>query len=458
MFDALVTDVHTDLPDDLVCDPGAVIHEAVGNIHLLMVAVDNGPDRMVYAGPVFSHYELEAPGVNRMTDEAWKATLTTGVKPVSPDWTRSFLAQTGWGYDDMIPPPNVAGWGANDYGQLDVPRDLTNAVHVGGRGLTGLAVRENGTVAAWGRNAFGETAIPEGLSNVVAVTGLVGVSMALKADGTVAGWGGAGGVGSSVTNIPAGLGNVVAVEATARCALAVREDGTVVAWGDGAANLPPNLSRIVAVSAGTGHTLALKDDGTVLAWVDQGSGGGRDGEGVVPTGLSNVVAIAAGAAHSLALKDDGTVVGWGGDYYGQLSVFRGLSNVVGIAAGWFHSVGLKADGTVISSKGFMGSAGTVPLSLSNVVEITAGSEYALALVGTAAPATQVPLINPTYGAKDFTVSVASENGHVYRLEHADSPESSLWLGLRLVAGTGKILTLKDSVVEGQRRFYRVRRW
>jgi alpha-tubulin suppressor-like RCC1 family protein len=458
MFDALVADVHTDLPDENVCDPGAVIHEAVGNVHLLMIAVDSGPDRMVYAGPVFSQYELEVPGVNRISDEDWKATLTSGVKPAAPEWTQSFLAQTGWGYDNIIPRPNVAGWGANDYGQLDAPGDLTNAVHIGGHGLTGLAVRENGTVAAWGRNASGETAIPEGLSNVVAVSGLVGISVALKTDGTVAAWGGGGGVGSSVTNVPTGLSDVVAVDASARCAIAVKEDGTVVAWGDGATNVPPNLSRTVAVSVSPGHVLALKDDGSVLAWVDPGGGGGYYEEGLVPAGLSNVVAIAAGASHSLALKDDGTVVGWGSDYSGQLSIFQGLSNIVAIAAGWFHSAGLKADGTVISSKGLDGSAGKVPQSLSNAVEITAGGDFTLALVGTSAPVTQVPLINPTYGAEDFTVSIATENGHVYRLEYANSPDSSQWQGLRLVAGTGQVLTLKDSVVAGQQRFYRVRRW
>jgi hypothetical protein len=238
----------------------------------------------------------------------------------------------------------------------------------------------------------------------------------------------------------------------------VREDGTVLAWGDGATNVPPNLSRIVAVSLGTGHGLALKDDGTVVAWADRGWGGGSYGEGVVPAGLSNVVAVAAGMGHSLALKDDGTVVGWGNDYAGQLSVFRGLSNAVAIAAGWSHSVALKADGTVISSKGSTGSAAKVPLSLSNVVEIVAGADYTLALVGTAAPVTVVPLISPNYGSEDFTVSVETQNGHVYRLEYANSSDSSQWQGLRLVAGTGKMLTLRDSVVAGQPRFYRVRRW
>ncbi len=91
MWDAMVADVHTDSPDPNVGDPGAVIHEAIGNVHLLMIAVDNGPDRMVYAGPVLSHYEFEMPGATRMSDAEWKANLRAQQKPPSPDWTKSYL-------------------------------------------------------------------------------------------------------------------------------------------------------------------------------------------------------------------------------------------------------------------------------------------------------------------------------------------------------------------------------
>jgi hypothetical protein len=91
MWDAMVADVHTDAPDAFVGDPGAVIHEAIGNVHLLLIAVDNGPDRMVYAGPVLSHYEFEKPMNVRMTDGEWKANLQGGQKPPSPEWTRSYL-------------------------------------------------------------------------------------------------------------------------------------------------------------------------------------------------------------------------------------------------------------------------------------------------------------------------------------------------------------------------------
>jgi Protein of unknown function (DUF3160) len=40
-FDALVADVHTDVPDGIVGDPGSVLHEAIGRVNLLMFAVDS---------------------------------------------------------------------------------------------------------------------------------------------------------------------------------------------------------------------------------------------------------------------------------------------------------------------------------------------------------------------------------------------------------------------------------
>jgi hypothetical protein len=90
-WDALVTDVHTDPPDPILQDPGAIIHEGVANVNLLQIAVDNGPDRMVYAGPVLSHYEFELWSGTRLTVADWKARILAGVKPPPPEWTKSYL-------------------------------------------------------------------------------------------------------------------------------------------------------------------------------------------------------------------------------------------------------------------------------------------------------------------------------------------------------------------------------
>lgn len=89
--DFLVADVHTDGFSEPDQDPGAVLHEAVGKVNLLMIAVDNGPDRMVFVGPVLSHYEFTKPYGTRLTDEQWKASVKAGTLPAPPPWTESYL-------------------------------------------------------------------------------------------------------------------------------------------------------------------------------------------------------------------------------------------------------------------------------------------------------------------------------------------------------------------------------
>jgi hypothetical protein len=62
-------------------------------VYFLLIAVDNGPDRMVYAGPVMSHFEVFVPGpqLKRYSDEEWKSFWSTVTRPAPPDWTRSYL-------------------------------------------------------------------------------------------------------------------------------------------------------------------------------------------------------------------------------------------------------------------------------------------------------------------------------------------------------------------------------
>ena len=93
IWDALVADIHTDVPSltPLGGDPGCVLHQGVGNVDLLLIAIDNGKDRMVYAGPVLSHYEFEMPNAVRMTDSEWQQNINAGKLPPRPEWTRSYL-------------------------------------------------------------------------------------------------------------------------------------------------------------------------------------------------------------------------------------------------------------------------------------------------------------------------------------------------------------------------------
>ena len=90
-WDATVTDVHTDVPAPLVGDPGCILHEAVGNVWMMVIAVDNGPDRLIYAGPVFSHYEFEKPMNTRMTVLEWKNQLRSVSPPNPSPWTSEYF-------------------------------------------------------------------------------------------------------------------------------------------------------------------------------------------------------------------------------------------------------------------------------------------------------------------------------------------------------------------------------
>lgn len=91
-WDPLVTDVHTDAPAPDISDPGGILHQAVGNVHMLLIAVDCGADgAAVYAGPVLSHYEFELGPTTRMTDSQWQALFWSGTLPPQPEWTRGYL-------------------------------------------------------------------------------------------------------------------------------------------------------------------------------------------------------------------------------------------------------------------------------------------------------------------------------------------------------------------------------
>jgi hypothetical protein len=93
--DPIVADVHTDVPAPAHGDPGCVLHQGVGQVDMLLIAIDNGTDRMVYAGPVLSHYEFEVPGITRKADSEWRKDLEAGNLSPRPEWTREYLIPGG---------------------------------------------------------------------------------------------------------------------------------------------------------------------------------------------------------------------------------------------------------------------------------------------------------------------------------------------------------------------------
>ncbi len=273
-----------------------------------------------------------------------------------------------------IPMTDVVAWGCeqSNFGQCDVPVDLSDVTAVAAGGYHSMALKGDGTVVAWGDNSVGETNVPAGLTGVRAIAAHYH-SLALKGDGSVVAWG----LNSyGQTNVPADLSDVTAIAAGWFHSLALKRDGTVIAWGGsevGAQSPPAGLSGVIAIDAGSDHNLALKSDGTVVAW-----GFGYP----VPMGLNGVTAIAVGGGHSLALKMDGTVVAWGDNSYGQATVPPGLNGVVATSAGAWHSLALKSDGTVVAWGSHYVNSGlaSAPAGLRGVRAIAAGFGFNLALV------------------------------------------------------------------------------
>ncbi|MEM7387224.1 MAG: DUF3160 domain-containing protein, partial [Verrucomicrobiota bacterium] len=89
-WDAIVADVHTDVPTD--GSPGAILHEGVGSVNLLLLTAGHAGEKTVYAGPVLSHYEFNTPIDVRLSNTEWKERLRKNEDiPSPPEWTESYL-------------------------------------------------------------------------------------------------------------------------------------------------------------------------------------------------------------------------------------------------------------------------------------------------------------------------------------------------------------------------------
>ncbi|TFG14277.1 DUF3160 domain-containing protein [Candidatus Thorarchaeota archaeon] len=82
---SLIADVHTD-PNTM-----KVLEEAVGDPHIIIVAVPINGQLMLARGGTFSYYEFTQPMSDRLTDEAWREILDQGDEPDFPEWTSSFI-------------------------------------------------------------------------------------------------------------------------------------------------------------------------------------------------------------------------------------------------------------------------------------------------------------------------------------------------------------------------------
>ncbi len=272
-------------------------------------------------------------------------------------------------------PGFVDGWGPTS---TNVPPGPSNFVAVAAglfdSGTHNLALRSDGTVVAWGANFWGQTNVPSGLSDVIAIAVGGRHSAALKRDGALELWG--DNSFGQRTNAPPGLTNVVDVKAGLWHTMALRADGTVAAWGDlfnRSNSVPPGLSNVVEISAGPRHCLARKADGTVVAWgFTYTNILGNYLPTNTPTNLLHVVEISAGMEHNQALLSNSTVVVWGASNNPASLEFPFLTNCTGVRAGWHYGLALNSDSSAAGWGNSMGDVG-----MDAIVAASAGARHVL---------------------------------------------------------------------------------
>jgi len=101
IFDPTVADVHTAPPSPDYGFGGTVLSEGVGPVNMMIAAVDNGDNLMMYSGPVYSHFEIIPDGMKRFTDEEWKGVVQKGrglvendVLLTYPEWAKGYVVET----------------------------------------------------------------------------------------------------------------------------------------------------------------------------------------------------------------------------------------------------------------------------------------------------------------------------------------------------------------------------
>ncbi len=91
-FDPTIADVHTNPNEDGPLAPAAVLHVGTGWTDVMVFTRDSCEGVKAYVGPTTSFYEVEEPGVARLTDEEWRDRLFQNPALPRPSFTASFLA------------------------------------------------------------------------------------------------------------------------------------------------------------------------------------------------------------------------------------------------------------------------------------------------------------------------------------------------------------------------------
>ncbi|MDF2905023.1 MAG: hypothetical protein K0R34_344 [Herbinix sp.] len=249
-------------------------------------------------------------------------------------------------------------WGANYYGQCDVPKDLPPIVELGIGCFHVVALDKNGVLHGWGKQNDGELDFPEDLPRMISVTAKGYQTTALSKSGKVYKWGNTN--GGSQDKVPADLSEakVVQISNGTYYASALTESGYIYTWGIGYyepvkadvnmlaplayrtvylgndgkvyGEVPhsnimyryksqPKLPYINKLFGGDNNLAAIDADGKLYVWgeYEYKAEGGTFVE--IPTNLPAITSAALGDDSIVCLGTNGKLYQWGSnpDYYGE---------------------------------------------------------------------------------------------------------------------------------------------
>lgn len=126
-------------------------------------------------------------------------------------------------------------------------------------------LRSDGSITCWGANGFGQLDVPAGSYVSLDAGPFEHYVCAIRTDATLACWGGAPNE-RGILNAPAGTFTQVSIGLVHACGL--RTDGSIACWGTnshGQMNVPAR-NDFVKVASGFEYTCGLRTDGNVQCW------------------------------------------------------------------------------------------------------------------------------------------------------------------------------------------------
>ena len=236
---------------------------------------------------------------------------------------------------------NIAGslscWGANSFGQTNVPSDIGSVRQVSVGGYHTCAITSANALRCWGLNGAGQTIVPNDLGSVSQVSAGWGHTCVVTSTNAIRCWG-LNGAGQAT--VPSDLGSVNQVSAGEYHTCAITSANALRCWGRndyGAATVPINLGSVSQVSAGYMHTCAITSANALRCW-----GFNNYGQSTVPLDLGSVRHVSVESWHTCAITSANTLRCWGSNYWGQAAVPSDLGPVSQVSAGWSHTCAITS--------------------------------------------------------------------------------------------------------------------